>query len=121
MAPTITDNCEFECATVEATTTSAITIGDSDNFDSSAIGGSGDNFEESNELHLNGQQDQDVQEEQQQQQQMPWEAPGKQGLYDPQNEHEACGVGFIVAIDGKRSHKVRIQHIHPFDPETKTL
>lgn len=76
MAPTITDNCEFECATVEATTTSAITIGDSDNFDSSAIGGSGDNFEESNELHLNGQQDQDVQEEQQQQ--MPWEAPGKQ-------------------------------------------
>lgn len=38
--------------------------------------------------------------------QMPWEAPGKQGLYDPQNEHEACGVGFIVAIDGKRSHKV---------------
>lgn len=37
---------------------------------------------------------------------MPWEAPGKQGLYDPQNEHEACGVGFIVAIDGKRNHKV---------------
>ncbi|XP_043646379.1 glutamate synthase [NADH], amyloplastic isoform X1 [Drosophila teissieri] len=106
MAPTITDNCEFECATVEATTTSATTIGESDYFDSSAIGGSSDNFEESNELHLNGQQDQDVQEEQQQQQQMPWEAPGKQGLYDPQNEHEACGVGFIVAIDGKRSHKI---------------
>lgn len=40
------------------------------------------------------------------QKQMPWEAPGKQGLYDPQNEHEACGVGFIVAIDGKRSHKI---------------
>ncbi|KAL9904496.1 uncharacterized protein ACN2A1_004827 isoform 1-T2 [Glossina fuscipes fuscipes] len=39
-------------------------------------------------------------------QQLPWEAPGKQGLYDPQNEHEACGVGFIVAIDGKRSHKI---------------
>lgn len=32
--------------------------------------------------------------------------PPAQGLYDPQNEHEACGVGFIVAIDGKRSHKV---------------
>lgn len=41
-------------------------------------------------------------------QQLPWEAPGKQGLYDPQNEHEACGVGFIVAIDGKRSHKVSL-------------
>ena len=37
---------------------------------------------------------------------MPWEAPEAQGLYDPQNEHEACGVGFIVAIDGVRSHKV---------------
>lgn len=35
-----------------------------------------------------------------------WEAPRAQGLYDPQNEHEACGVGFIVAIDGTRSHKV---------------
>lgn len=35
-----------------------------------------------------------------------WELPEAQGLYDPQNEHEACGVGFIVAIDGQRSHKV---------------
>lgn len=32
--------------------------------------------------------------------------PGACGLYDPQNEREACGVGFIVAIDGKRSHKI---------------
>lgn len=39
-------------------------------------------------------------------QQLPWEAPEKQGLYDPQYEHEACGVGFIVAIDGRRNHKV---------------
>ena len=37
-----------------------------------------------------------------------WGLPPKQGLYDPINEHEACGVGFIVAIDGKRSHKVHI-------------
>lgn len=37
-----------------------------------------------------------------------WKGPPAQGLYDPINEHEACGVGFIVAIDGKRSHKVRI-------------
>lgn len=39
-------------------------------------------------------------------QQLDWEGPPAQGLYDPANEHEACGVGFIVAIDGKRSHKV---------------
>lgn len=39
---------------------------------------------------------------------MDWEPPKAQGLYDPQNEHEACGVGFIVAIDGKRNHKVRL-------------
>lgn len=38
---------------------------------------------------------------------MNWGLPKAQGLYDPQNEHEACGVGFIVAIDGRRSHKVR--------------
>lgn len=37
---------------------------------------------------------------------MDWEPPKAQGLYDPQNEHEACGVGFIVAIDGRRNHKV---------------
>lgn len=42
----------------------------------------------------------------QRKQQLDWEGPPKQGLYDPLNEHEACGVGFIVAIDGKRSHKV---------------
>lgn len=49
------------------------------------------------------------------QQQMDWEPPVKQGLYDPQNEHEACGVGFIVAIDGKRSHKVILLHLLVFD------
>jgi len=41
---------------------------------------------------------------------LDWEAPKAQGLYDPQNEHEACGVGFIVAIDGKRNHKVSDAH-----------
>ncbi|XP_046664490.1 uncharacterized protein LOC124357098 [Homalodisca vitripennis] len=35
-----------------------------------------------------------------------WSLPPKQGLYDPQNEKDACGVGFIVSIDGTRSHKV---------------
>jgi len=37
----------------------------------------------------------------------PWDGPKQDGLYDPQLEKEACGVGFIVAIDGKRSNKVR--------------
>src|SRR5260370_14761835 len=33
-------------------------------------------------------------------------APGKQGLYDPQFEHEACGVGFVVNIKGRKSHSI---------------
>ena len=29
--------------------------------------------------------------------------PARQGLYDPQFEHEACGVGFVVHIKGQKS------------------
>ena len=32
--------------------------------------------------------------------------PPKQGLYDPQFEHDACGVGFVVNIKGERSHEI---------------
>src|SRR5688500_20124188 len=32
--------------------------------------------------------------------------PPKQGLYDPQFEHDACGVGFVVNFKGKRSHEI---------------
>ncbi len=32
--------------------------------------------------------------------------PPKQGLYDPCNEHDACGVGFIAHIKGKKSHEI---------------
>ncbi|HEY9694147.1 MAG TPA: glutamate synthase large subunit [Oculatellaceae cyanobacterium] len=32
--------------------------------------------------------------------------PPKQGLYDPQFEHDACGVGFIVHMKGKKSHDI---------------
>jgi glutamate synthase (ferredoxin) len=32
--------------------------------------------------------------------------PQKQGLYDPQFEHDACGVGFVVNIKGERSHTI---------------
>ncbi|MGE5191681.1 MAG: glutamate synthase subunit alpha, partial [Deltaproteobacteria bacterium] len=34
------------------------------------------------------------------------EPPRAQGLYDPQHEHDACGVGFIVNIAGEKSHKL---------------
>jgi glutamate synthase (ferredoxin) len=30
----------------------------------------------------------------------------KQGLYDPWYEHDSCGVGFVVNIKGKKSHKI---------------
>ena len=29
-----------------------------------------------------------------------------QGLYDPANEHDACGVGFVANIKGKKSHTI---------------
>ncbi len=32
--------------------------------------------------------------------------PGARGLYDPSNEHDACGVGFVASIRGERSHDV---------------
>ena len=32
--------------------------------------------------------------------------PGKQGLYDPSFEHDACGVGFVVNIKGQKSHRL---------------
>jgi glutamate synthase (NADPH) large chain len=32
--------------------------------------------------------------------------PAKQGLYDPAFEHDACGVGFVVDMHGRKSHKI---------------
>ena len=32
--------------------------------------------------------------------------PAKQGLYDPQFEHDACGVGFVVNVKGHKSHEI---------------
>src|SRR2546426_1821255 len=32
--------------------------------------------------------------------------PPKQGLYDPQFEHDACGVGFVVDIAGRKSNDI---------------
>ncbi|MEE9343764.1 MAG: glutamate synthase large subunit, partial [Gammaproteobacteria bacterium] len=32
--------------------------------------------------------------------------PPRQGLYDPGNEHDACGVGFVAHIKGQKSHSI---------------
>jgi glutamate synthase (NADPH/NADH) large chain len=32
--------------------------------------------------------------------------PPAQGLYDPAHEHDACGVGFVVDMQGRRSHAI---------------
>ncbi len=34
------------------------------------------------------------------------EEPAQQGLYDPRFEHDACGVGFVAHIKGRRSHAI---------------
>src|ERR1700722_7607200 len=35
--------------------------------------------------------------------------PPKQGLYDPQFEHDACGVDFVVNVKGRKSHEIITQ------------
>ena len=42
------------------------------------------------------------------------EPPRKQGLYDPQYENDACGVGFLVNIKGKKSNQIIRQALHPY-------
>ncbi|HLU19399.1 MAG TPA: glutamate synthase-related protein [Pusillimonas sp.] len=32
--------------------------------------------------------------------------PSPQGLYDPNNEHDSCGVGFVAHIKGHKSHSI---------------
>ena len=32
--------------------------------------------------------------------------PAAQGLYRPQDEHDGCGVGFVVNIEGRKSHDI---------------
>jgi glutamate synthase (NADPH/NADH) large chain len=35
--------------------------------------------------------------------------PSRQGLYDPANEHDACGVGFVAHIKNRKSHAIVAQ------------
>src|SRR5207253_9198930 len=37
--------------------------------------------------------------------------PAKQGLYDPRHEPDACGVGFVVDLKGRKSHDLVAQAI----------
>jgi glutamate synthase (NADPH/NADH) large chain len=32
--------------------------------------------------------------------------PRPQGLYDPRNEHDSCGMGFVVNLNGQKSHEI---------------
>src|SRR6202000_2187185 len=35
--------------------------------------------------------------------------PERQGLYDPRNEHDSCGVGFVANIRGEKSNDIIAQ------------
>jgi glutamate synthase domain-containing protein 1 len=37
---------------------------------------------------------------------MGYGRPEAQGLYDPANEHDSCGVGFVVDLKGRKSHRI---------------
>ncbi len=37
--------------------------------------------------------------------------PAEQGLYNPRNEHDACGMGFVVNIKGRPSHDIILKGI----------
>ena len=37
--------------------------------------------------------------------------PKKQGLYDPKNEKENCGIGFVANIKGRATHEIIRQGI----------
>ncbi|GAB5499446.1 MAG: glutamate synthase large subunit [Pseudohongiellaceae bacterium] len=38
--------------------------------------------------------------------------PKKTGLYDPQNEKDSCGVGFVANIKGQPSHQIMLDAYH---------
>ncbi len=42
---------------------------------------------------------------------VPIGLPDPEGLYDPANEHDACGIGFVVHIKGRKSHDIILKGI----------
>ena len=41
----------------------------------------------------------------------PQGLPQPQGLYDPRNEHDACGIGFVANVSGAKSHDIILKGI----------
>src|SRR5215469_11005760 len=37
--------------------------------------------------------------------------PEPRGLYDPRNEHDACGIGFVASVKGHKSHDIIVKGI----------
>src|SRR5579863_10370442 len=37
--------------------------------------------------------------------------PPAQGLYRPEHEHDACGIGFVASIEGRKSHDIVVKGI----------
>jgi glutamate synthase (NADPH) large chain len=37
--------------------------------------------------------------------------PPAQGLYRPEHEHDACGIGFVASIEGKKSHDIVVKGV----------
>ena len=40
--------------------------------------------------------------------------PPAEGLYDPEFEHDACGVGFVANIKGVKSHDIIVKRLESF-------
>ena len=40
---------------------------------------------------------------------LPPGLPSAQGLYDPALERDSCGVGFVVDIQGRKSHAIIVK------------
>ena len=43
---------------------------------------------------------------------MVYERPEAQGLFDPAFERDACGVGFIADMKGRKSHQIVSDALH---------
>ena len=37
--------------------------------------------------------------------------PAAQGLYDPRQEHDACGIGFVANVKGQKTHDIIVKGI----------
>jgi glutamate synthase (NADPH) large chain len=42
---------------------------------------------------------------------IPYGLPSPQGMYDPSNEQDSCGIGFVANIKGRKSHQIISQGI----------